>query len=174
MFNLSRLLNTDTGRMFISILLGLGLAALFRGKCIDRKCIKFKGPVIDQITGKVYKFNDSECSKFKLVPVHRDDSKKIVDLPINTNSVNPSATSDESIIEPVGSNGTDSTEEEYTEPFDTRVFKSVVKRVLHPRGNMTQSTLSGTPFNVTPGLRSNPPSMIGDGLPSTGLTTTSS
>lgn len=81
MFNISRLLNTDTGRLLISILLGLGLAALFRGKCVDRKCIKFKGPVIDRITGKIYRFNDSECSKFNLVPVRHDDTKKTVDLP---------------------------------------------------------------------------------------------
>lgn len=81
MFNISRLLNTDTGRLLISILLGLGLAALFRGKCVDRKCIKFKGPVIDRITGKIYRFNESECSKFNLVPVRRDDTKKTVDLP---------------------------------------------------------------------------------------------
>jgi hypothetical protein len=150
MFNLSRLLNTDTGRIFISILLGLGLAALFRGKCIDRKCIKFKGPVIDQITGKIYKFNDSECSKFKLIPVHRDDSKKIVDLPINSHTgTNTSGT--ESNVEPISSNGTDATEEEYTEPFtdaQTRVFKSVVKHALHPQGNRRLSTLSGTPFTA--------------------------
>ena len=38
--HLKRLLNTYTGKMMISILLGLGLATLFRKACNDKNCIK--------------------------------------------------------------------------------------------------------------------------------------
>ena len=33
------LLKNETGRLIISILLGLGLAAIFRRVCKDKKCI---------------------------------------------------------------------------------------------------------------------------------------
>lgn len=80
MFNIQRLLNTSMGRQFISMLLGLGLAAMFRKSCTDKTCIAFKGPVISEVDGKTYQFGDSECSKFKLVPVQRDPSKKEIPL----------------------------------------------------------------------------------------------
>ena len=40
--NIKRLLNTHLGRIIISILLGLGLASLFRKVCTDKNCIKFE------------------------------------------------------------------------------------------------------------------------------------
>lgn len=80
MFNLQRLLHTELGRQFISLLLGIGLAALFRRSCTDKTCITFKGPVISEVDGKTYQFGDKECSQFKLVPVEYDSTKKTVPL----------------------------------------------------------------------------------------------
>jgi hypothetical protein len=139
MFNLQRLLHTETGRMFISMLLGLGLAALFRGKCTDKTCIGFKGPVIDQVTGKVYKFGDAECSKFKLVPVQHDTSKKIVDLPSNEGA------------EPNGDPHADVGSEEYVssqinaEKFGT--IHSGTETHLTPNGQISLPLFSGVPYH---------------------------
>ena len=46
---LQRLLYSDTGRNIISIVLGMGLAALFQKVCKDKDCVVFSGPVISLI-----------------------------------------------------------------------------------------------------------------------------
>jgi hypothetical protein len=77
--NIKRLLNSDFGRVFISILLGLGLATLFRKVCKDKNCIKFSGPVIGDIEGKTYKYGD-KCYTYTSNPTKCDDKKKVVDI----------------------------------------------------------------------------------------------
>ena len=42
--HIDRLLKTETG-IVVSILLGLGLASLFRKVCHDDKCLRFNGSV---------------------------------------------------------------------------------------------------------------------------------
>ena len=44
--NFKRLINTSLGKIIISIMLGLGLATLFRKVCKDKNCITFKGPIL--------------------------------------------------------------------------------------------------------------------------------
>lgn len=58
-----KIIYSKFGKYIISILLGLGLASLFRRACHDRKCYKFVGPNITQIEKKVFKFND-KCYHF--------------------------------------------------------------------------------------------------------------
>ena len=41
-----RLLNSKMGKVALSIILGFGLATLFRKVCTDKNCIVFNGPVI--------------------------------------------------------------------------------------------------------------------------------
>ena len=55
-----RLIYSDFGRIVISILLGLGLATIFRKVCKDRKCLVFKAPKLDDVKGQVFKF-DGKC-----------------------------------------------------------------------------------------------------------------
>ena len=74
-----RLLETPIGKTFISILLGLGLATLFRKVCTDKNCIVFNGPVITDIQDKTYKYND-KCYKYNIEPTLCDNNKKIVDI----------------------------------------------------------------------------------------------
>lgn len=74
-----RLLNTPLGQIFISVLLGLGIAAMFRKVCEDKSCINFNGPVIDEITGKTYKFGEY-CYQYEMVPVKCDSTKKTVEI----------------------------------------------------------------------------------------------
>jgi hypothetical protein len=79
MFNLSRLLNTKIGQIFISVLLGLGLATLFRKVCKDNTCITFNGPVISEVDGKTYKFGDY-CYHYELFPTKCDPMRKTVEI----------------------------------------------------------------------------------------------
>ena len=77
MIHFDRLLNTDLGKFFISVILGIGLATLFRRSCKDKNCIEFNGPVINEIDGKTYKFGDFYYN-FELMPGKCDVNKKTV------------------------------------------------------------------------------------------------
>jgi hypothetical protein len=77
--NFKRLLNTETGIMFISILLGIGLATFFRKACEGKNCINFNGPLISEIDGKTYKYGEY-CYKYKLSAGKCDPLKKTVQL----------------------------------------------------------------------------------------------
>lgn len=67
--NIQKLLNTKTGSIIISILLGLGLAAIFRRACKGNNCIVVKGPNVQETTKYVYKLNNN-CYKYE--PVHSE------------------------------------------------------------------------------------------------------
>ena len=75
----NRLLNTDLGRIFISILLGMGVATLFRKVCTDKKCIIFNGPIIGDFDKKTYQY-DGKCYKYKTVASKCDSTKRIIDV----------------------------------------------------------------------------------------------
>jgi hypothetical protein len=79
MINFKRLLNTQIGVVFISIILGLGLATMFRKACSGKNCIHFHGPKSTEIDGKVYQFGD-DCYKYTLVSAKCDSTKKIIDF----------------------------------------------------------------------------------------------
>ena len=60
-----------------SIILGLGLAAMFRKACHDNKCIVVKGPSTDETNRFYYKVGD-DCYKYNRVDAscdHSDDHK---------------------------------------------------------------------------------------------------
>lgn len=59
-----KLLNTRTGIIFVSIILGLALASLFKKSCVDDSCKIIKGPPLKQVEGKVFTF-DNKCYKYK-------------------------------------------------------------------------------------------------------------
>ena len=77
--NLKKIINSDTGRIMISALLGLGLASLFHKACKDRNCIIFNGPVLDEIDGKIYKYGE-KCYKYSLKPDKCDKTKRIIEV----------------------------------------------------------------------------------------------
>ena len=74
-----RLITGTFGRTLISILLGLGLATLFRKVCNDRNCLVFKAPGIDKIENQIFEFDD-KCYKFKKKATKCNKKKKIVDF----------------------------------------------------------------------------------------------
>jgi hypothetical protein len=61
---LKRIAKDDVGKVIISVILGLGISALFRKVCNDRDCIVIRGPPISEIEKKVYSF-DGRCYKYK-------------------------------------------------------------------------------------------------------------
>jgi hypothetical protein len=60
MFN--KLFKTKTGRILISIILGFGLAMIFRRSCKGRSCIIYNAPDPNEIKNKTYRF-DGKCVK---------------------------------------------------------------------------------------------------------------
>ena len=56
--NIERILHGKIGKIFMSVLLGLGLATLFRKVCKNRDCIVFYAPDIGKIKNQVFKFED--------------------------------------------------------------------------------------------------------------------
>ena len=89
---IQRLLNNPLGKFIISLLLGLGIASLFRKACKDKNCITFNGPILSEFEGKIYKYNN-KCYKYTTSPTTCDSKKKIVDI------------STHATPEPAGSNG---------------------------------------------------------------------
>ena len=77
--HIRRLIYSDIGRIIISILLGLGLATLFRKVCNDRSCMIFKAPQLNKIKGQVFKFKN-KCYKFEEEIEKCDSNKKIVEF----------------------------------------------------------------------------------------------
>jgi hypothetical protein len=77
--NIKRILYTPFGKIVISILLGLGLATMFRKVCTGNNCIIFNGPVITDIEGKTYKYGE-KCFKYTSSSTVCDKYKKIIDV----------------------------------------------------------------------------------------------
>jgi hypothetical protein len=64
--HLGKFVHSDTGKIIMSILLGLGLASLFRKVCKDYNCINFYAAPLDEFKDKIYE-NRGKCIKY--VPV---------------------------------------------------------------------------------------------------------
>ena len=61
--NALKSLKTDTGKCIVSIILGIGLATIFRKSCESRNCMIFNAPSITDIKQNTYK-HDGKCYKF--------------------------------------------------------------------------------------------------------------
>ena len=64
--NFGKFVHTETGKIIMSVLLGFGLASLFRTVCKDHNCLVFHAPPLDDFKDKTYKM-DGKCVKY--VPV---------------------------------------------------------------------------------------------------------
>ena len=76
---ISGLLNSESGKIIISIILGLGLATLFRKVCGESNCIVYKGTPKEDIKDKIFRFND-KCYKYDVKPVSCKDYDDIIDF----------------------------------------------------------------------------------------------
>ena len=57
MLQLEKFFKSETGVKLFSIMLGLGVAGLFKMSCDSRSCLVFKGPEFND-DNKVVKYND--------------------------------------------------------------------------------------------------------------------
>ena len=65
MFNkFKKAIHTDFGKYIVSIILGIGLAGLFRKSCTNKNCLVFTGPPVDDIRSSTYSHNN-KCYQFK-------------------------------------------------------------------------------------------------------------
>lgn len=77
--NLRRLIYSTPGKYIISILLGLGLATLFRRACKERDCLIFRAPSLEKIKGKIFKF-ENKCYSFSENAQACNNNKKTVEF----------------------------------------------------------------------------------------------
>lgn len=74
-----RLLYGKFSKYGLSIVLGLGLATLFRKACDSKNCLVFKAPPMDKIDKQVFKYNE-KCYTFNKSMQSCDKNKKIVPI----------------------------------------------------------------------------------------------
>lgn len=72
-----KFVHTHTGKIIMSILLGLGLASLFRTACKGNNCHKFYAPPLDKLKDKIYK-SEGKCVKFSPVATKCSLNSKII------------------------------------------------------------------------------------------------
>lgn len=77
--HLGKFVHTETGKMIMSILLGFGLASLFRTICKNKECQIFRAPPLELIKDKIYK-SDGKCVKYSYVTTKCNSSSKTIDF----------------------------------------------------------------------------------------------
>lgn len=65
---ITEILDSKIGQIVISIILGLGLATIFRKVCTGNSCVVIKSPSSEDINKYYYKINQ-DCFKYNPVPV---------------------------------------------------------------------------------------------------------
>ena len=75
--HLGKFVHTETGRIIMSVLLGFGLASLFRKICKNKECLLFYAPPLDKIEDKIYKQN-GKCLKYSPVAAKCNSNLKTI------------------------------------------------------------------------------------------------
>lgn len=76
--NLGKFVHTETGKILMSILLGFGLASLFRTICKDKNCLIFHAPSLDEFKDKIYLSTNGKCVKYNPIATKCDKKSKII------------------------------------------------------------------------------------------------
>jgi hypothetical protein len=79
MVEFGKFVHTKTGKYIMSILLGFGLASLFRAACKGKSCLTFHAPSLDEIEGKIYR-NGDKCYKYTPTATKCTSNKKIITM----------------------------------------------------------------------------------------------
>ena len=77
--HLEKFVHTERGKIIMSIILGFGLASLFRTVCKDKNCLIFHAPPLDDFRDKIYK-NGNKCFQFKAVATKCSSNSKTVEF----------------------------------------------------------------------------------------------
>jgi hypothetical protein len=73
---LDKFVNSQTGKYVMSILLGIGLATLFRAACKGKRCRMIRAAPLEELDGQIYKF-DGKCYRFDREQATCSKDKKI-------------------------------------------------------------------------------------------------
>ncbi len=76
---LEKFVRSSTGKILMSILLGLGLATLFRQVCSGKDCLVYMSPPFEELEEKIYKINN-KCYKFNKNNVSCQSSRQKLDI----------------------------------------------------------------------------------------------
>ena len=76
---LDKFVHTQTGRIIMSVLLGIGLATFFRTVCQGKRCRTYAAPPLEELDDQTYRF-DGKCYKMEKSAVKCDASKKILNI----------------------------------------------------------------------------------------------
>ena len=76
---LDKFVHSNTGKIIMSILLGIGLATFFRSVCKGKKCRIIAAPPTDELDGQTYKF-DNKCYTFEKNSITCANSRKTVNI----------------------------------------------------------------------------------------------
>jgi len=77
--NIKKWLHSETSKYIISIVLGLGLASLFRKTCKGENCIVFTAPALTEIEKETYKYGNT-CYKYVTESETCNENKKKVNF----------------------------------------------------------------------------------------------
>jgi hypothetical protein len=77
--HLAKFINSKSGRLFMSAILGFGLATIFRSVCEGKNCVVFVAPPLSEIEDKIFEHN-GKCYKYEHATVKCDPSKEIVNV----------------------------------------------------------------------------------------------
>jgi hypothetical protein len=73
--HLDKFIHSQQGKYLMSILLGLGLATLFRTVCKGSRCKIMKAPPMEEIDGQIYKY-DGKCYEMNTNSITCDSKRK--------------------------------------------------------------------------------------------------
>jgi hypothetical protein len=76
---LDKFVHNSTGKIIMSLLLGLGLATFFRSVCKGKRCQIIAAPPMEEIENQTYRF-DQKCYKMEKHAVKCDKTKTIVKI----------------------------------------------------------------------------------------------
>ena len=74
--NIIKSMHTKYGQVVISIILGLGLASIFRRTCHDEDCYKFQSPKTSEVESTTY-LHGGSCYKFKAETKNCESKKHV-------------------------------------------------------------------------------------------------
>lgn len=83
--HLSKFITSKSGKYIISVLLGLGLSAIFRTVCKGDNCVIFYAPPLEDIQDKIFK-QDGKCYKYNMISTKCDPNKNSVTINPNINA----------------------------------------------------------------------------------------
>ncbi len=63
MSSIKRFLDSDTGSIVISVVVGVGLATMFQKACKGNGCVVVRGPPLSELRKNVY-LQDGRCWKY--------------------------------------------------------------------------------------------------------------